>query len=159
MLIGVTLLAIVFVAISLWLLSRRRLRLRSWLGAFALVAWVAGVGVKVHLDRAHETRAETRIAGLPSIAWPSSSSGAPAADRPATTAGSADVAQSGQAAPVSSLIGGLEQRLASNPGDAAGWVLLAQSYAFMGRCARHGRAGAQGSDRRRDARRRVSLID
>jgi cytochrome c-type biogenesis protein CcmH len=37
-----------------------------------------------------------------------------------------------QAAPVSSLVGGLEQRLAAQPNDADGWALLAQSYAFMG---------------------------
>jgi cytochrome c-type biogenesis protein CcmH len=37
-----------------------------------------------------------------------------------------------QAAPVSSLVGGLEQRLAAQPNDVDGWALLAQSYAFMG---------------------------
>jgi cytochrome c-type biogenesis protein CcmH len=37
-----------------------------------------------------------------------------------------------QIAPVSSLVGGLEQRLAAQPNDADGWALLAQSYAFMG---------------------------
>ena len=37
-----------------------------------------------------------------------------------------------QAAPVPSLVGGLEQRLAARPDDVDGWALLAQSYAFMG---------------------------
>lgn len=36
-------------------------------------------------------------------------------------------------ASVPSLIGGLEKRLESNPDDARGWALLAQSYAFTGR--------------------------
>ena len=51
MLIGVSFLAVVFVAVSLWLWQQRRLQLKSWLGALALVAWVVGVGVKVHFDR------------------------------------------------------------------------------------------------------------
>lgn len=36
-------------------------------------------------------------------------------------------------APVGNLLTGLEERLANEPDDAAGWVLLAQSYAFVGR--------------------------
>jgi predicted Zn-dependent protease len=36
------------------------------------------------------------------------------------------------AAPIASLIGKLEARLAAEPGDASGWTLLAQSYAFTG---------------------------
>jgi hypothetical protein len=130
--IGVTLLAIAFVAVSLWRLSRRRLQLRSWLGALALVAWVVGVGVKVHFDRVRESRVDTRVAALPSIAWPGSPPAAPAAQRAGTTAGSQDAPQPVEAAPISSLVAGLEQRLAANPDDASGWVLLAQSYAFMG---------------------------
>jgi cytochrome c-type biogenesis protein CcmH/NrfG len=132
LLIGVTLLAIAFVAVSLWLFRRRRLRLRSWLGAFALVAWVVGVGVKVHFDRVREARVDTRIAALPSIAWPGSAPEASAPQDGAPTSASADASQPVQAAPISSLIGGLERRLKSNPDDAAGWALLAQSYAFMG---------------------------
>jgi cytochrome c-type biogenesis protein CcmH len=37
-----------------------------------------------------------------------------------------------QAAPVESLLAGLEGRLAADPDDAKGWALLAQSYAFVG---------------------------
>lgn len=48
--------------------------------------------------------------------------------RPTGAAGS-----STQVASVPSLIGGLELRLESNPDDARGWALLAQSYAFTGR--------------------------
>lgn len=36
------------------------------------------------------------------------------------------------APPISSMISGLEKKLEANPGDRNGWVLLAQSYAFMG---------------------------
>jgi cytochrome c-type biogenesis protein CcmH/NrfG len=132
MLLGAILLAIAFGAISVWLWKRRRLTLRSWLGAFALVAWVVGVAVKVHFDRAQEARVETRIAALPNIAWPGLTPDASAAQPARTTGASADASQPIQAAPISALIGGLEQRLAANPDDASGWVLLAQSYSFMG---------------------------
>lgn len=132
MLTGVTLLAIAFGAISLWLWKRGRLALRSWLGALALVAWVVGVGVKVHFDRAREASVDTRIAALPSIAWPGAAPDASAAQPALATGASANASQPVQAAPISSLIGGLEQRLAANPDDASGWVLLAQSYSFMG---------------------------
>ena len=133
MLIGVSLLAVVFVAVSLWLWQRRQLQLKSWLGALVLVAWVVGVGVKVHFDRQREARVSPAVAALASIAWPS-------ADRPFASSSRTDASgapPSGgsspmQAAPVSSLVGGLEQRLAAQPNDADGWALLAQSYAFMG---------------------------
>jgi len=131
MLIGVTFLAVVFVAASLWLWQEGRLRLKSWLGALALVAWVVGVGVKVHFDQ-RESRVSPAVAALPSLAWPSSG-GSPARavqtpDAVAPTDGSTPV----QVAPVSSLVGGLEQRLAAQPDDVEGWALLAQSYAFIG---------------------------
>ena len=132
MLIGVSFLAVVFVAVSLWLWQQRRLRLKSWLGALVLVAWVVGVGVKVNLDRQRDSRVSPVVAALPSIAWPSadrpSARSSPAADsRP-----SDDSASPMQAAPISSLVSGLEQRLAAQPNDMDGWALLAQSYAFMG---------------------------
>jgi hypothetical protein len=133
MLIGVSFLAVVFVAVSLWLWQQRRLQLKSWLGALVLVAWVVGVGVKVGLDQQRDSHVSGAVAALPSIAWPSP-------DRPsagsARTADSVAAATDGsspmQAAPVSSLVGGLEQRLAAQPNDVDGWALLAQSYAFMG---------------------------
>lgn len=133
MLIGVSLLAVVFVAVSLWLWQHGRLQLKSWLGALVLVAWVVGVGVKVYFDRQLDSHVSPALASLPSIAWPSSGppsvSGARTAD---SAAPSADGSTPTQAAPVSSLVGGLEQRLAAQPNDADGWALLAQSYAFMG---------------------------
>ncbi len=133
MLIGVSLLAVVFVAVSLWLWQQRRLRLKSWLGALVLVAWVAGVGVKVHFDRQRDSRVTPAVAALSSIAWPSSDRPLGSnAKTPDSMAASNDVSTPTQAAPVSSLVGGLEQRLAAQPNDPDGWALLAQSYAFMG---------------------------
>jgi hypothetical protein len=41
-----------------------------------------------------------------------------------------------QAASIPSLLRGLEQRLEAEPGDAPGWALLAQSYAFVGQAER-----------------------
>ena len=38
----------------------------------------------------------------------------------------------GKAAPVGSLVTGLEQRLAENPDDGKGWLLLAKSYDHLG---------------------------
>ncbi len=133
MLVGVILLASAFVAVSLWLASRRRLRLRSWLGAFVLVAWVVGVGLKAHIDRAGEAEVEPRLAALQSIAWPASPSGVAGVKPPEIATALPDApGPAAPAAPISSLIGGLQQRLAAHPDDASGWVLLAQSYGFMG---------------------------
>jgi cytochrome c-type biogenesis protein CcmH/NrfG len=134
MLIGVSFLAVVFVAASLWLWQKGRLELKGWLGAFALVAWVVGVGVKVHFDRSAESRVAPAVAALPNIAWPSSDRLASATGAQAADAGMppADGSTPVQVAPVSSLVGGLEQRLAAQPDDVNGWALLAQSYAFIG---------------------------
>ena len=46
---------------------------------------------------------------------------------PATTQGSGD-----KAASVTSLVGGLEARLANDPDDAKGWLLLAKSHDHLG---------------------------
>jgi len=142
MLIGVGLLAAVFVAASVWFWRTGRLELKSWLGAFALVAWVVGVGIKVQLDRQRESGAAPAVAVSPNIAWPSSdraaagarapNAAAPAGARAPDAAARADGSAPVQVAPVSSLVGGLEQRLAAQPDDVNGWALLAQSYAFMG---------------------------
>ena len=63
-------------------------------------------------------------------------------------------------APVRDLIAGLEQRLDRNPDDAKGWVLLAQSHAFLGNTGRVdaaiARAVALGMNEN-ELRRRVGL--
>jgi cytochrome c-type biogenesis protein CcmH/NrfG len=48
-------------------------------------------------------------------------------------AAAAEPAKAGTAAPVEQLLSGLEQRLERSPGDQAGWSLLAQTYAYLGR--------------------------
>jgi hypothetical protein len=133
MLIGVSFLAVAFVAVSLWLWQRGRLQLKSWIGALVLVAWVVGVGVKVDFDRQRDSRVSPAVAALPSIAWPSTGRSLPSGARTADSVPPpADASAPVQVAPVSSLVGGLEQRLAAQPNDVDGWALLAQSYAFMG---------------------------
>ena len=133
MLIGVSFLAVVFVAASLWLWQQRRLQLKSWLGALVLVAWVVGVGVKVSFDRQRDAGVSPAVAALPSIAWPSSERPSPGRTRTAEAmTASNDGSTPVQAAPIASLVGGLEQKLAAQPDDLDGWALLAQSYAFMG---------------------------
>jgi hypothetical protein len=67
--------------------------------------------------------------GLESIAWPGSTSLAPRSP-PITWRRQEEAPMS--AAPISALVDGLESRLATEPEDTDGWVLLAQSYAFLG---------------------------
>jgi cytochrome c-type biogenesis protein CcmH/NrfG len=114
------------VGLAAWWLLRRSLSSAQSMAAIAVSMWVAASAVL--LWRLEEPRAELRgrselVQSLDSLAWPDSSSTAPAAARPSSTAGV-------QAASVDSLVGGLEARLAAQPNDAEGWALLAQSYAF-----------------------------
>jgi cytochrome c-type biogenesis protein CcmH/NrfG len=129
-LIAVSFIAVAFAAVSLWLAQARRLNLKSWLASAVLVAWVVGVGVKLHFDQVRAAAPATSAASvLPSIAWPTGQQAA----RPVTPAATAAAGAPKEVAPVSSLVAGLEQRLAAQPNDANGWALLAQSYAFMGK--------------------------
>lgn len=68
-----------------------------------------------------------RAAELESIAWP----GEYAWPGASSTTRSADSQSTTSVAPVSSLVEGLQTRLAQNENDPKGWALLAQSYAFM----------------------------
>lgn len=61
-------------------------------------------------------------------AWLDSDQNVPPVASPA----SSSTASLPSAPPISSMISGLEKKLEANPGDRNGWVLLAQSYAFMG---------------------------
>jgi len=92
------------------------------------------------------------IAGLESIAWPRSSNQPP--PEPPRASETTAVAS------VDSMILGLEQRLAREPGDAKGWALLAQSYAFLGDArqaeAALAKAAELGFDEQ-DLRRRLNL--
>jgi cytochrome c-type biogenesis protein CcmH/NrfG len=129
-LVAVSFIAVAFAAVSLWLAQARRLKLKSWLASAVLVAWVVGVGAKLHFDRVRAAAPQaSAVSALPSIAWPTGR-GTPQPATPVTTAASSSPKE---VAPVSSLVAGLEQRLAAQPNDANGWALLAQSYAFMGK--------------------------
>lgn len=44
-----------------------------------------------------------------------------------------DASAAAPAAPVDQLVVGLEKRLQEAPGDKSGWMLLAQTYAYLGR--------------------------
>lgn len=91
----------------------------AWAGilSLAVVAIIAG-----RILHKPARPPDTAFAGIDSIAWPRGSTRAPAgADQNAKSV-----------APVESLIDGLVRRLDAEPGDAKGWALLAQSYAFLG---------------------------
>jgi cytochrome c-type biogenesis protein CcmH/NrfG len=118
--------AAVMAAIVWWLASREKIQVRDWLVAGVLIVWAAGVGAKIYMDRsAHDS-----VAADPSFRLPEWSAAAVAEPRAAPTEAADESAVA--AAPVASLIGGLESRLAAEPADEKGWVLLAQSYAFVG---------------------------
>jgi cytochrome c-type biogenesis protein CcmH/NrfG len=133
LLVGLSFVVVAFTAVSLWLSQTRKVTLRTWLASAVLVSWVVVVGLKVHFDRATSAPNRAATASLASIAWPEPST--PQAAR----AGGASM----QIAPVDSLVGGLEKRLAEQPDDAGGWALLAQSYAFVGDSAAVERAVAK----------------
>ena len=108
-----------------WWLRRRRLTLANSIGLVALGLWAAAVAIKLYVDHAEDEAAAVARTSA-SIAWPVTE---PLPTLPATSSSATGV--SVQAAPVESLIGGLEARLAAEPEDSAGWALLAQSYAFV----------------------------
>lgn len=114
--------------VSASVLDNGKVSARQWSAAAAVLVYLVAIGVRVHVGGAVTPSGglpvpaplDTRIAD--SRAWPGTRQPASAAKaQPANNA-----------APVASLIGGLEQRLADNPDDAKGWALLAQSYAFVG---------------------------
>ena len=123
---------------------RRYRSLVVWgLGVLAPLAMASAIAV-FHNDSS--SAADT----LGAIAWPANAQQSTAPD----PAGMATTS----VAPVGDLIAGLEQRLAQNPNDARGWVLLAQSHAFLGNTGRVdtaiARAVTLGMDEN-DLRRRV----
>ena len=145
-----------------WWLQRRRMALANSIGLVALGVWAGAVAIKLYVDHGATEQAAVASTADP-LAWLHT---APLPALPPTPA-STDPAV--QAAPVESLIGGLEARLAAAPEDSAGWALLAQSYAFVAN--REGaetavqRAVALGADepalreRVRSAERRAAPVD
>jgi hypothetical protein len=128
LLTGVGLLTLTFAALSWWLLTHRRIDVRSYAGVAVLFLWVIGVVVKLGLDHVADPIARGNAIDLAravqASAWAKQDAPSPAPLADAATG-------NGPVAPIDSLVGGLEARLAENPGDANGWVLLAQSYAFL----------------------------
>lgn len=113
--------ALAIVGFGAWrLLAARRVAFGNWIGLVALAIWLVVVGAVQVLDRPQGRSARS----MGSLAWPGGTSESPLAG-PRAAATPTGV----QVAPVESLIGGLEARLATQPNDAAGWALLAQSYA------------------------------
>jgi hypothetical protein len=120
--------AMVVVGVGLWWTLRLR-RVSSTLSTavISVSLWIAACAVVVW--RQDEPRTDwggrsDLVRSLESLAWPRTSAPSPA--RAVVQPASTGV----QAAPVESLVGGLEARLAAEPNDAEGWALLAQSYAF-----------------------------
>lgn len=130
MLVAQGTLAVAFIVVGL--VAWRLLRMRSlssghsailvgvtmWMTASAVVWW-----------RSPSTPASVEFRGrsqlvqsLDSLAWPDTTKAPSAAVRTEATGL--------RAAPVESLVDGLEARLAAQPNDANGWALLAQSYAY-----------------------------
>jgi hypothetical protein len=125
MLITGGILAGAFGAIGLvaWWLSRARaMPSAASLSAVAAAMWIAAM--IVFSWRHEDPRGGSDVVPSPDVlAW----SGQAQSSLPVPPAASPTGVQ---AASVDSLVGGLEARLAAQPNDAAGWALLAQSYAY-----------------------------
>lgn len=145
MLMVVAVAVVLVVASAVWfspLPVADRLGFRNYFGAVLLIAWLAAAGAEFHGDKSRpsggdESELMAAVRSLGPIDWEAT----PAQREPAAESGTGDAtAMTGadgsstmDVAPVASLIGGLESRLAEQPDDAKGWALLAQSYAFVGR--------------------------
>jgi cytochrome c-type biogenesis protein CcmH/NrfG len=117
-------LALAVVGYGAWrLLQARQVSLGNSIGLVALALWVTGVAV-VWLTDDKEAGSSERTQSLASLAWPGTIEPQP------VNAPSAAPTTGVQAAPIESLVAGLEARLAAQPNDAQGWTLLAQSYAY-----------------------------
>jgi hypothetical protein len=130
MLVAQGILAVTFIVVGL--VAWRLLRMRSlssghsailvgitmWMTASAIVWWRSPSTPSV------EFRGRSQLVqALDSLAWPETTKAPSAAVR-------AEEGTGLRAAPVESLVDGLEARLTAQPNDAGGWALLAQSYAY-----------------------------
>lgn len=123
------------------------------LATWAVILMLPLIAVSTgHIFHKSDSGGNLATADLDSIAWPRSI--------PTTQPPRPSGTSTSSAAPVASLIAGLEQRLASEPADPKGWALLAQSYSFLGDTQRAEagvvKAVALGLDET-ELRRRVSL--
>ncbi len=92
----------------------------------AVAAWGASMAV-VWLGKQEPAPRSDLVRSMSSVAWPETAT-SPLVKQP--LAAPASAGSGVQVASVESMIGGLEARLAAQPGDANGWALLAQSYAY-----------------------------
>jgi cytochrome c-type biogenesis protein CcmH/NrfG len=110
-----------FGTLSWWLLRTKRVSVANWVGMAVVVAWLLVAAVKIYADRfGARDNVDEMLAVARGASWSANEQRAPAGDPVSNVA------------PVASLIGGLEARLAANPDDSKGWALLAQSYSFVG---------------------------
>ena len=119
-------LAAVFIPVgwmSLRMLRMRQVPLGAAVGVVAAALWASSVTVAWLVREQPHGRSEL-VRSLDSLAWPVATESAP------VRAAVAQDATGVQAASVESLVDRLEARLAAQPNDANGWVLLAQSYAY-----------------------------
>jgi len=126
--------ATLFGFVSWQLLHHATVGPRVWSVGAAVLVFCVGLGVKLAYDNSTaDVQGESPTASLvqsmavESIAWPGNQWLRTRPQR--TLAAAAPI----EAAPIDSLIGGLEARLVTEPDDGKGWALLAQSYAFMGK--------------------------
>jgi hypothetical protein len=121
-----TLLALVLAVVGYgaWrMLQARQVPLGNSIGVIALALWVVGVTIFWLTEDTESVGSSGRTQALESLAWPATSEASPI-NAPAVTKTGVE------AAPIESLVAGLEARLSEQPNDAQGWALLAQSYAF-----------------------------
>jgi len=110
--------------------EHRHSEIRGSLPLRSIAIWAAAVLAPLALAAAisvfhNSASSASTSASTQSIAWPT----APRSSAPARK-------DTTSVAPVGDLVTGLEQRLAQNPDDAKGWILLAQSYQFLGNAER-----------------------
>jgi hypothetical protein len=126
---GILSVAFIVVGFAAWWLLRTRslssghsailVGVTMWVTASAVVWWRSPSTPASSV----EFRGRSQLVqSLDSLAWPETTK-TPSATVPTEAAGL-------RAAPVESLVDGLEARLAAQPNDADGWALLAQSYAY-----------------------------
>jgi hypothetical protein len=126
---GILSTAFIVVGLAAWWLLRKRslpsghstllIGVTMWVTASAVVWWRNPSTAA----SSPEFRGRSQLVqSLDSLAWPETTKTPAAAVQPE--------AAGLRAAPVESLVDGLEARLAAQPNDANGWALLAQSYAY-----------------------------
>jgi cytochrome c-type biogenesis protein CcmH len=126
---SVLLVAFIVAGFTAWWLLRNRnlsngqsaiiLGVAMWATASAVLWWS---GTDASAGSVEFRGRSQLVQSLDSLAWPETTRTPSATVQPEPMAL--------QAAPVESLVDGLEARLATQPNDANGWALLAQSYAY-----------------------------